>query len=382
MGRTGRRAGQVANTTFFCETTEGVLQAIALVELAKSGWVEPVEVDGRCWPVLIHQLLAMSLAGDGITAEDAWAHLSLVPDFREIERDEYERLLSWMLDDGALRMASGRLVFGPKAERRFGRRNFMELFAVFESPESYTVQTLSGQPLGSLNQAFVDRLVEDVSCFLLGGRPWVVSQVQHEDRRVLVAPAPRGRQPTWGGYLPQFLGREVCQQILRTLTEDGSYPYLEDSAAGVLAEQRARLGPLLDAGNGGVEVTEDEVRWWTFAGGRINATLRYALEIVGGDCQVIPDNFLVKVRAEDLDRSRFDDLVLQIREPDFWHDSRLWARVTGSLPGYRLSKFQSLMPPWVEREVLSRHLLDVRGAWEWLSDGSHQSETRVHLGRA
>ena len=94
MGRTGRRAGQVANTTFFCETTEGVLQAIALVELAKAGWVEPVEVNDRCWPVLIHQLLAMSLAEDGITAEDAWAHLSHVPDFRGIHRERVSTALS------------------------------------------------------------------------------------------------------------------------------------------------------------------------------------------------------------------------------------------------------------------------------------------------
>jgi len=43
MGRTGRRAGQVANTTFFCQTDETVLQAIALIELAKSGWVENVD---------------------------------------------------------------------------------------------------------------------------------------------------------------------------------------------------------------------------------------------------------------------------------------------------------------------------------------------------
>jgi ATP-dependent Lhr-like helicase len=32
--------GQVANTTFFCETGDGVVQAIALIELAKRGWVE------------------------------------------------------------------------------------------------------------------------------------------------------------------------------------------------------------------------------------------------------------------------------------------------------------------------------------------------------
>jgi ATP-dependent helicase Lhr and Lhr-like helicase len=47
MGRTGRRAGQTANITFFCETIEGMLQAIALVELAKAGWVESVEVERR-----------------------------------------------------------------------------------------------------------------------------------------------------------------------------------------------------------------------------------------------------------------------------------------------------------------------------------------------
>jgi hypothetical protein len=83
MGRTGR-AGQVANTTFFCETGDGVVQAIALIELAKAGWVEPVELSDRCWPVLVHQLLAMSLAENGVPPEEAWAHLSRVPDFKGI----------------------------------------------------------------------------------------------------------------------------------------------------------------------------------------------------------------------------------------------------------------------------------------------------------
>src|SRR5690606_32126359 len=77
MGRTGRREGQAANTTFFCEDIETVLQAIALIELAKSGWVEHVRIKQRCWPVFIHQLLAMSLASDGIPIEDAWSHLSV-----------------------------------------------------------------------------------------------------------------------------------------------------------------------------------------------------------------------------------------------------------------------------------------------------------------
>jgi ATP-dependent Lhr-like helicase len=374
MGRTGRRDGHSANTSFFCETTEGVLQAIALVELAKAGWVESVEVGRRCWPVLIHQLLAMSLAGDGIAAEEAWAHLSRVPDFADIHRAEFDRLVNWMLRDGALRLASGQLVIGPKAERRFGRKNFMELFAVFSSPQTYTVQTAGGQPLGSLNQAFVDRLVDGVSSFLLGGRGWAVVQVQHDDRRVVVQPAARGKQPTWGGFLPQFLGFDVCQRIRRALTDEDPISYLDADAAAALAARREDMRDVL--ATGGIEIAPDEFRWWTFAGGRINATLRYALEAAGHGWKVIPDNFLVKVRGDHLDVQQFHDAVSRLKELEVWENKELWAGVGASLPNYRLSKFQPLMPPWIEREVVAGCLLDVAGTWRWLS-GAESALGRV-----
>jgi len=86
------------------------------------------------------------LRGKGARAgDDAWEHLARVPDFQGIHRAEYDRLLAWMVRDGSLRLASGRLVLGPKAERRFGRKNFMELFAVFSSPQIYTVQAADGR---------------------------------------------------------------------------------------------------------------------------------------------------------------------------------------------------------------------------------------------
>jgi ATP-dependent Lhr-like helicase len=368
MGRTGRRAGQTANTTFFCETEEGVVQAIALIELAKTRWVEAVELGDRAWPVLVHQLLAMSLAHDGITAEAAWQHFAKLPDLAGIHRSEFDRLIAWMLRDGSLFQASGRLLIGPKAERRFGRRNFMELYAVFSSPQSYMVQTANKQVLGSLNQGFVDRLVDGVSCFLLGGRPWAVIRVEHGDRRVVVQTAPRGRKPTWGGFLPQFLGFELCQQVLAVLSSDQEYRYLHDSARAVLAEQRGRFEGVLTPRHGGLEIAEDELRWWTFAGGRINATLRYALEAIGPGWKVVPDNHVIKIRG-DVDHVSFEAALEQLRDPEFWEDDALWQRVAASLPNYRLSKFQPLMPAWVEREIVAEFLLDVGGAWRWVSGG-------------
>ncbi|MBU6162247.1 MAG: DEAD/DEAH box helicase [Myxococcales bacterium] len=367
MGRTGRREGQSANTTFFCETTEGVLQAIALIELARTGWVELVAVDPRCWPVLIHQLLALALAHDGIPADEAWQHLSHVSDFRGISREEFDRLIAWLLREDTMRVAAGRLVLGPQAERRFGRKNFMELFAVFSSPQTYTVQTTSAQPLGTLNQAFVDRLVDGVSSFLLGGRAWAVLRVQHDDRRVIVESAPRGRQPTWGGFLPQFLGFEVCQQILKIVCGDERFPYLDDAAALVLQEHRTNMAEVLESAQGGIEYTDGEIRWWTFAGGRINATLRHALTAINADWKVIPDNFLIKVRAENVGEREFTAALKKLADPQFWENESLWAEIASNLPSYRLSKFQPLMPPWVEREVMAGYLLDVEGARRWVS---------------
>ena len=366
MGRTGRRAGQAANTTFFCESTEGVLQAIALIELAKAGWVENVEVTARCWPVLVHQLLAMALADDQLTLERAWAHLSVLPDFRGIDRAEFDRLVDWMIRDRSLLLSSGRIALGRKAERKFGRRNFMELFAVFSSPQSYTVITTDGRPLGTLNQAFVDRLVDGVSTFLLGGRGWAVLRIQHDDRRIIVEPAPRGRQPTWGGYIPQFLGFDLCQKILDVLTTDTPHPVCDSQAAAVLEQQRRGMQDVLTPGAGGMEIDDDEIRWWTFAGGRINSTLRHALLAVGGDWKVVTDNFLIKITGDDLTPRALFEALEKIQDEALWKNDQLWAEVAESLPNYRLSKFQALMPEWVQREVVSTYLLDIEGARGWL----------------
>ena len=202
--------------------------------------------------------------------------------------------------------------------------------------------------------------------------------MRHDDRVVVVEPAPRGRQPTWGGFLPQFLGFEVCQHILRRAAQRRArIRYLDDAAAAVLAERRDAMREVVDSPRGGVEVDDGEIRWWTFAGGRINATLRYALEAVGGDWKVVPDNFLIKVRGEHLDHRALPGSARAARaNPSSGRTNASGPTSPTSLPNYRLSKFQPLMPPWVEREVVAGYLLDVGGAWRWLS-GREASRPRV-----
>jgi ATP-dependent Lhr-like helicase len=62
----------------------------------------------------------------------------------------------------------------------------------------------------------------------------------------------------------------------------------------------------------------------------------------------------------------FRRAIQRIQDPAFWEDEGLWESIIASLPNYRLSKFQPLLPRWVEREILGEYLLDMKAAGEWL----------------
>jgi ATP-dependent helicase Lhr and Lhr-like helicase len=366
MGRTGRREGTVANMTFLCEDAVSVIQDIALVLLASRGWVERVRDETRAWPVLVHQLLALTHAHGGISAERCWHLVQSVPDFRGIDEREYRALVEHMKREGYLFEAGGLLSMGQKAERVFGRKSFLELYAVFSSPVLYQVETEIGRPLGSLEQNFVDRLVEEMSSFLLGGRAWVVVSLNHEERTVRVREAPRGKKPSWGGFVPQFLGFEVCQEMKAVLASNDGYPFVDLKGQAAVTEWRADLGELLRAETPrALHADGTSVTWWTFAGGRINQTLKYALEWMGG-WKVIPDNFSLRVEGPSVTEDAVREQIAAMGRT-FWRDPETQAKLRSLVPEYRLSKFQQVLPDAAQVEMVGRYLLDFEGTADFLT---------------
>ena len=367
MGRTGRREGTVANMTFLCEDTVSVVQNTALVLLAARGWVERVRDETRAWPVLVHQTLALINQHGGISAERCWQMVVRVPDFRGISKDEYLELVEYMKQKEFLFEAGGLLSMGTAAEKAFGKKNFLELYAVFSSPILYRVETEAAKaPVGSLEQAFVDRLVEDMSSFLLGGRAWLVASVDHNDRLVRVRPAPRGKKPSWGGFVPQFLGFEVCQAMKDVLTSDDDHAFLDGKAKASLAEWRGDLGALLARSVDALQFDGTTLTWWTFAGGRINQTLKYALEWKGS-WKVVPDNFSVKIQGNGLGFDAFAEVITTLRAPAFWDDAEVRRKLLAMVPEYRLSKFQRVLPDKWQVEMVGAYLLDFEGSKRLLS---------------
>ena len=206
-----------------------------------------------------------------------------------------------------------------------------------------------------------------MSSFLLGGRAWTVERVNHEDRIVVVREAPGGVKPSWGGFTPQHLGFELCQRMKRVLTDDASYPYLDPTALKHITEKRADLGDLLRRECRAVQLDDGVARWWTFAGGRVNHTLKYGFEVAEG-WKVVADNFQLRIEGTGVSHESVERAIDKMASPTFWDEPAMRKAVLARLPGYRLSKFQDCLPEKFALEVIENYLLDVRRTVAWLVD--------------
>ncbi|MEV0591190.1 DEAD/DEAH box helicase [Nonomuraea cavernae] len=303
IGRTGRRAGTVRNCLLLATRGESLLQAAGLLLLWGRGWVEPVIAPPEPRHLVAQQLLAVTLQrrtiGDRLWPAE-WN--GLAPFDRSAEP-----ILRHLIGAGFLDLDAGMLFIGPEAERRFGRRHFIELTASFTAPPQFTV--LAGRR--EIGQADVSVLTEErpgPRLLLLGGRSWRVTFIDWARKRAFVEPAERGGVAKWtsGGVsgLSYALSRAMREVLL------GADPpvSLTRRAQDRLAEWRQEEAPgVVHPGGTLVTRTGDDVRWWTWAGYRANATLAATLPSIADPVQR-PTDFSVRLR---------EDLT-----PSAWHEAR------------------------------------------------------------
>jgi ATP-dependent helicase Lhr and Lhr-like helicase len=360
LGRTGRRSGSVANTTFFIEKPEAFLQAIAIVELARSGWVEPVRTNPRSWHIFLHQTMAMCLERGAVTRDDPYHLLRSAQCFAGINEEEADVFITFLLERELLHDDGGSYSMGLGAEKAFGRRNFMELYSVFSSPEEFSVIGLSGEVIGTVQWDFLEKLLEKDAIFYLSGRPWHVERIEWKKKVVHVSRATGGTVPKWGGINPAFLGYELCRTERAVLVSADDLPYLDADGQAYLDQLRDDRGSLLAQVFAPAESDENGITWWTYAGGRVNNTLRYAFRVeLGERAEIQATNEKVRIVSETVPESEFWNIVDRMGEDSYWDQNDLIDRITAMLPDYRLSKFQHHLPLVYARELVAATILDV-----------------------
>ena len=376
LGRTARRPGSQAEMNFFCNDDTALLRAVALVNLARRGWIERVSPSRYAIHVLAHQALAQALQFYGVRRDQVLEVAQRAKSFSHIDRHEFEHLVDHMVQMDILHAADGLLVLGNEGEKRYARRNFLALYSVFETPEDVTVITTKRRVIGTLQTWFVQQVGEGGEfVFILAGRAWQVQHLDLENGEMIVVPAPKGSIPRWGGGGP-LLGWEIAQEMRRALLADDAYPFLTERAQARLNATRHQWRDLL--GTDALPIRQEGREWtiYTFAGDRINLLLGRALALVL-DCQVSGDSLALKVKTQTQERLGKRDIwraLETIRKPDFFSDEQVITMVQ-ALPRGRLTKFQPLLPPDLEARFLAERLFDVAGLQAFLAC---QRENRLY----
>jgi ATP-dependent Lhr-like helicase len=294
LGRTGRRPGTSRNTLVLARSTPSLLQAAALLLLWGRGWVEPVAPPPEPRHIVAQQILALCLQEHRI-GDQLWPQWwNGLPPFDTTA----EVVVKYLCEQGYLDRDSGMLFIGPEAELRFGRRHFMGMTSAFTTPPEFTVLT-GRTELGRIDPALLTEASPGPRLLLLGGRSWHVTYIDWTRHRCFVEPANGGGKARWltGGWTG--LGYQLTQAMRDVLL--GADP---DSAA-LTRRATDRLALVRDdlAGTvhpGGTVITGTgggDLRWWTWAGFRANATLAATLSDLTDPVQRFEDEF-VRLRAD------------------------------------------------------------------------------------
>ena len=127
----------------------------------------------------------------------------------------------------------GMLFIDPEAERRFGRRHFMGLMAVFTAPAGIRNE------IGRIDPVLLIDWVEGTRLLLLGGRSWRVTWTDWKRRRCFVEPAESGGRARWLTSAPGGISYELARAMRGVLLGADPPVTLTRRAAGTLAGLRS-----------------------------------------------------------------------------------------------------------------------------------------------
>ncbi len=344
LGRTGRRLGSTRNCLFLALDENSLLWAYALVLLWNRGFVEPVHAPPEPRHIVAQQILALCLQENSVGNRlwsEAWN--GLAPFDRSAEP-----ITHYLVEEGFLDRDGELLFVGDEAERRFGRQHFMGMTAVFTAPPQFTV--LEGRrEIGRTDPALLTEKVDGPRLLLLGGRSWKVTWIDWKRRRCFVESAESGGRARWMTPGIGGVGFNLARAARDVLLGEDPPVKLTQRATRVMAELREdRIGSVHP---GGTVISRQgvDVRWWTWAGFRANATLAASLGSLADEKQRF-DDVSVRLRS---------DLVREMWQPGVADASQRLCLPDVDERAMEGLKFSEALPKRLAMATLAARLADV-----------------------
>ncbi len=353
LGRTGRRAGSTRNCLFLALDERSLLWAAGLLRLWGTGYVEPVTAPPEPRHIVAQQLLALCLQ-EGAVGRRLWTEEwnELAPFDRSAEP-----IIAHLLAEGFVEADGEMMLIGPQAEKRFGRRHFMGMTAVFTAPPQFTV--IEGRrEIGLTDPSLLSDKIEGPRLLLLAGRSWRVTWIDWTRKRCFVDAVDRGGRARWHNGGAGGAGFALTRSVRQVLLGADPPVRMTARAEKVLADIRSTEMVTVHPGGPVIAGRGADLRWWTWAGYRANATLVATLGALSDGVQRFDDTS-IRLRSDltvELWRAGTADAARRLCLPEI--DDR-------ALEGL---KFSEALPRRLAEATLAARLADPRGATAVLSE--------------
>lgn len=349
LGRTGRRQNSVRNCLFLATSEKALLKGAALIDLWASGFVEPITAPPLPLHIFSQQLMALTLQLKGLGIAEWREWIDRLPPFAAMDEAQISQILQFLKTEGILFEDSGTLGFGVEGEAQFGRRHFLEILSVFSTPSMLSAFHGSRE-LGQVEAGFLLRAQDgNPPRIALGGKSWVVRQVDWRTRRVHVEPtAERGRGAWIGGG--QGLSHFLAGAVKKVLTAESESDHWSSRAKEGMMRIRTEFNFIRAEGHTlAVYQEARRVDWYNFAGGGANDILSSHLaRTIGISCQA---NDLALSFPEGTDATRLVEQLTALTA------DLVAAHAHFDESAVEALKFNECLPPTLQQAVLKCRLV-------------------------
>ncbi len=215
-GRAGRK-GNKSSISVFVEDPQSLYNLLGILRMLSEGSVEPLLPSEYHLPLLGHQLIGLARTRGFLSTEDL-ALLKKAFPFRKVETEEFGILVNHLVKEAFLARRGLSLISGAATAEILGSgKEKMDFVVLFPGGFEYSVQ-LSGHEIGKIHPAVLSSSSDDEVSFLLGGRSYLVKEVNAGRKTVTVIPGSSGKTPSWFGG-SSLMTKEFARSIRSSLNE-------------------------------------------------------------------------------------------------------------------------------------------------------------------
>lgn len=338
---------------------DDLIAAMAVLLLWSTGRVEPIHPPPSPRHLVAQQLLALALQ-HGQVGRSTWMDDWHLPEF--MDPGEAREITDWMVETQHLDMDTAMLFIGPEAERRYGRRHFMDILSIFSAPPQFLV--LNGRrEIGTIDPYVLMQKVPGPKVITLAGRGWNVHHIDWSRRNVYVEQSESRGSSRWVS-VHQPKPYELMQAERGVLL--GEAPQGVELTRRVhdqLPRVRSDFAARVDADGTVVTTHVGGTRWWTWAGGKTNAVLTAALETVDPDLvgeERSHDNRQIGLAAD----APVADIRAALSQARELVDGNGVARLRPFVSQRAIDemKFSDMLPPRLAQQTVQERMSDPTGA--------------------